>query len=309
MQTENKIGRPVRVASISFEAKSLQEISEIIDREGSKGVDIIALPEMWKGTNSEPETLDGVVVSTMAQLAKKHSMYIVCPILRKGNGFKLVNSSVLLDRQGNIVFVYDKVYPYWEELKTNPPVEIGEVASVYEADFGKIGLVICFDANFPEVWKRLADQGAELIIWSSAWSGGSVIEAHAICNNYYIVTSTWVGDCTVFDITGNELLYEKSEGVNVSRITLNLDRGIYHENYNIEKRDRLLKAYAGSILQELQMNREQWFVLKSSKPGISARELARSYGMEELRDYRNRSRFEIDKMRGCEFSQKPNEHS
>jgi predicted amidohydrolase len=302
MQTDNKIGRPVSVVSISFEARSLQEISEIIDREGSEGADIIVLPEMWKGTTSEPETLDGVVVSAMAQLAKKHSMYIVCPILRRGNGFKLVNSSVLLDRQGNIVFIYDKVYPYWEELKTNPPVEIGEVASVYEADFGKIGLVICFDANFPEVWKCLADHGAELVIWSSAWSGASAIKAHAINNNYYIVTSTWVGDCTVFDITGNELLYEKSEGVNVSRITLDLDRGIYHDNYNIEKRDRLLKAYDGSIFQELRMNREEWFVLKSSKPGISAREVARSYDMEELRDYRDRSRFEIDKMRGWKFS-------
>ena len=46
------------------------------------------------------------------------------------------------------------------------------------------------------------------------------------------------------------------------------------------------------------MEREKWFVLKAKKPGVSARELARQYGLEELRDYIERSRQEIDQMRG-----------
>ena len=65
--------------------------------------------------------------------------------------------------------------------------------------------------------------------------------AHAINHHYYIVTATLLSDCLVYDITGRLLRDERSKGVNVSRITLDLDRGIYHQNFNIDKRDRLLR--------------------------------------------------------------------
>jgi hypothetical protein len=84
---------------------------------------------------------------------------------------------------------------------------------------------------------------------------------------------------------------------NVSRITLNLDRGIYHENFNLAGRDRLLADHAGEVEVERVLPREQWFILRASKPGISARQLARQYGLEELRDYVDRSRRQIDEMR------------
>lgn len=303
MQSD-KPGRPVRITSISFNNRSLEEISDIVDKEGKRGTDIIALPETWRGSESAPETLEGITVTTMAQLAKRHNTYIVCPIYRKDDRIKRINSAVLLDRQGKTVCVYDKVFPYWEEFNMNPPVEPGYDAPVYHADFGCIGMAICFDANFPEVWKRLADQGAELVIWPSAYSAGTALQAHALNNHFYIVTSTWKGDCSVFDITGKEILYKKSMGINVSRITLDLDRGIYHENFNLEKRDRLLKDYKGSLEQEMHMEREEWFVLRASRPGISARETAQKYGMEELKDYQNRSRREIDRMRGWSFADK-----
>lgn len=303
MQSD-KPGRPVRITSISFNNRSLEEISDIVDKEGKRGTDIIALPETWRGSESAPETLEGITVTTMAQLAKRHNTYIVCPIYRKDDRIERINSAVLLDRHGKTVGVYDKVFPYWEEFDLDPPCEIGTEALVYKTDFGCIGMAICFDANFPEVWKRLADQGAELVIWTSAYSAGTALQAHALNNHFYIVTSTLKGDCIVCDITGKEILYEKSAGINVSRITLDLDRGIYHENFNLEKRDRMLKDYKGSLEQEMHMEREEWFVLRASRPGISARETAQKYGMEELKDYQNRSRREIDRMRGWSFADK-----
>lgn len=302
----HKTGRPVRITSISYYSgcMSLGEISAVVEKEGEKGVDLIILPEACPGLDMEPEPLDGITISTIARLAKKHNTYIICPIYRKDDNIKRINSAVLLDRQGETVCIYDKVYPYWGEFELDPPVEIGSEAPVYDADFGRIGMATCFDANFPEVWKRLADQGAEIVAWPSAYSAGTTLQAHAINNNFYIVTSTLWGDCSVFDINGKEILYEKSEVNNISHITLDLDRGIYHENFNMEKRDKLLKDYAGSIEQELHMEREQWFILKSTREGVKTRELAKSYGMEELRDYKNRSRLEIDRMRGWKFVKK-----
>ena len=102
-----------------------------------------------------------------------------------------------------------------------------------------------------------------------------------------------------------QLLYEKAAEFNVSRIALDLDRGIYHSNFNLDKRDRLLAEHGDAVEQELWMERESWFVLRARRPGVSARQLARAYGLEELRDYIDRSRREIDAMRGFTFAAGP----
>ena len=298
-----QIGRPVRIVSLSFPAdRARQEIAQIVDLEAAKGCDVVALPETWLGQSEhEPEPLDGPTVTAMASLAKKHRTYIVCPIDRT-DGDRRLNSSVLIDREGGVIGLYDKVYPYWSEFDVQPPVQVGQDAPVFETDFGRLGLAICFDANFPEVWQRVGEQGAELVIWSSAYSAGTTLQAHALMNHYYIVTSTHTSDCIVYDITGEEVLYEKSADLNITHITLDLDRGIYHQNFNIEKRDRLLDEHDADVAQDKWLDREQWFVLRARHPGVSARALAREYGLEELRDYVDRSRREIDRMRGWVFA-------
>jgi hypothetical protein len=236
----------------------------------------------------------------MAALASKHRTYISVPIDRRDQHRRL-NTIVLLDRAGHVACVYDKLFPYWSEYTVNPPVSPGDATAVYEAEFGRIGFATCFDANFPEVWKRLSEQKAEVVIWPSAYSAGSSLQAHAINHHYYIVTTSATPDCIAYDITGERLLYESAKNVNVSRINLDLDRGIYHQNFNLEKRDRLLKEHGQDVIQEKWMGLEQWFVLKAKRPGVSARALARQYGLEELRHYIERSRVAIDKLRGWEF--------
>jgi hypothetical protein len=143
------------------------------------------------------------------------------------------------------------------------------------------------------------------VLWPSAYSAGTSLQAHALNHHYYTVTSTWTRDCIVYDITGEEILYQKSQDINVARITLDLDRRIYHENFNVAKRDRLLKEHGDAIEQDRWLKREQWFVLRARRPGVSARALAKQYGLEELRDYIDRSRREIDGTRGWEFWRKP----
>jgi predicted amidohydrolase len=299
------IGRPVCIASISFpNGRTLQEIAGIVDQEAAKGCDIVALPETWLGqSDHQPEPLDGPTVTAMAELARRHQTYVVCPIDRVEDGRRL-NSSVLIDPRGGVAGVYDKVYPYWSEFDVTPAVQPGNEAPVFDTELGKLGLAICFDTNFPSVWQRLADQGAELVIWSSAYSAGTSLQAHALMNHFYIVTSTQTCDCLVYDITGEDMLYERTDGLNVTRVTLDLDRGIYHQNFNIEKRDLLLAEHADEVVQEKWLELEQWFVLRAKRPGIRARALAGEYGLEELRDYIDRSHREIDRMRGWSFADK-----
>ena len=299
-----EIGRPVRIVSISFACgKSREEIASVVDAEAGKGADLIALPEAWLGQEGPPETLDGPTITVMSELAAKHRTHIVCPMDRQ-DGDRRLNSAVLLNRQGAIAGVYDKVFPYWSEFDIQPPVVPGQDAPVFETDFGRLGLATCFDVNFPEVWQRLADQGAELVVWPSAYSAGTSLQAHAINHHFYIVTATGRADCLVFDITGEQLLYEKSHDINVTRVVLDLDRGIYHTNFNVPRRDKLLDEHADDVEMEKLLDLESWFVLRVKRPGVSARALAREYGLEELRDYLTRSRREIDEMRGWRFADK-----
>ena len=297
-QTE-ETGRPVHILSIGFPAGSLSldEVVRLIDREAGEGTDLIILPETLQGQYThQTQGLDGDVVATLSEIAKEKKAYIVCPIDRQDGTLRL-NSAVLIDRNGIVAGVYDKVYPYWSEFDLDPPVEAGSEVPVFETDFGRLGIAICFDVNFPEVWRQLAGGGAELVVWPSAYSAGTSLQAHAINHHYYIVTSSYKPDCIVYDITGEEILYERGTDVNVSRITLDLDRGIYHQNFNMDKQKKLLQDHGDDVEQEKWMDREQWFVLRAKRPGVSARDLAKSYGMEELRDYIDRSRHEIDRMR------------
>lgn len=290
-------GHAVRVVSLCFPNKGLDEIVKVVDAEGSKGSDIIVLPETWRG-QSHPETLEGETITALSRLALRHHTYILSPIDRT-DGKQRLNSAVLIDRQGKVVFVYDKIYPYWGEFDLSPAVTPGTNTSlVVDTDFGRIGIATCYDANFPEVWQELRDQGARIVFWPSAYSAGSQLQAYALLHHYYIVTSTQSRDCQVYDITGQRILDLNSGDITVARVTLDPDRGIYHENFNMDKLHQLLKDHGDEIEKEISMPREQWFVLRSRKPDVSARSLAREYGLELLTDYQDRSRKQINQKRG-----------
>lgn len=299
------LGRPARIVSIGFEGGkgiALERIAKHVDEEAARGADLIALPELCRGLDSSSEEpLNGPTVTAIAALAAKHRTYIAVPIDRRDQQ-KRLNTVVLLDRAGHVACLYDKLFPYWSEYTVHPPVSPGKAAEVFQADFGRIGFATCFDANFPEVWKRLAEQNAEVVIWPSAYSAGISLQAHAINHHYYIVSSSATPDCLVYDITGERLLYESSKEMNISRVTLDLDRGIYHQNFNLGKLEKLLKERSQDVAQEKWMGMEQWFVLKAKRPGVSARAVAQQYGLEELRHYIARSRAAIDQMRGWEFA-------
>jgi len=301
------IGRPVRIISIGKCHLKPKEMAKLVDREASTGADMIVLPEMWPKSR-EPVTLDGAPITALAVVAKKHHTYIVSPILRK-DGDTAYNSSVVLDRQGQVVGVYDKLFP----VLADPPevkdrgeqVRPGADGYVFETDFGRIGMAVCFDAQFPEVWHRLAHNGAQLVLFSGIASGGKSLGAYAMLHHYYVVCCTNSGECQVYDITGDKLLHERK---GISRITLDMDRRIFHTNdfYNKwpvvgEKLKRLLKENPGVVIDK-KMPREEWYVLKATQPGVDVPALARKYDMQILQTYLRKQREQGAAKRGFAFT-------
>jgi beta-ureidopropionase len=293
-----RAGRPVRVTSIGFmPGLKVRELVRLVEAEAQKRTDIIVLPEACMGNRLD--ALDGPLVKAVSAVARKYKVYVVCPIYRK-DGPRVFNSAVLLERDGRIAMIYDKVYPFWGEMAPMGPlaVAVASEVPVYQADFGRIGILTCFDVNFPQLWQILADKGAELVLWDSAYSAGRCLQAHAINHNYYIASATWARDCQVYDITGERLQYSSRGDVNMHTVTLDLDRCIFHYDFHFEKRDKLLAEHKDEVELEQDCRLESWFVLRAKQPGVSAKALARQYGMEELPHYKVRSRKEIDALRG-----------
>ena len=143
------------------------------------------------------------------------------------------------------------------------------------------------------------------MIWPSAYSAGRTLQARAIDFSYYVMSATWVPDCLVFDIDGEQLAYEKgnSGDFNVTRFVFDLDRCIFHQDLNRPARiAKLLKERGDDVVEEKWLPMEGCFVLKAKRPGVSARAVARQYGLIERRPYLKRSRSEVDKARGWQFS-------
>lgn len=309
--TPAKTNRLVRAASIGFSiTPTLAEMADRVDREAARGTDIVILPEHCRGFNERSqetmEPLDGPTITAMAQLARKHRTYIVCPIDRKDGDLRL-NSAVLLDRRGQVACIYDKVYPvYQQECLSQPPVQPGQSACVYQADFGRVGIAICFDANWTSLWKKLWNLRADLVVFPSWYSGGRSLQAQATEYNYYVVSATRVPDCLVYDIDGELLVHDHEndgKGMNVTHVELDLDRCLFTTDINKpEKVDALLQAHGADIEREKSLEMEGWFVLRAKRPGVSAKELAKQYGLVDRHQYHNWSQCEIDKCRGWEFS-------
>ena len=191
----------IRVTSLSFFKKNNEQVWDAVHLAGQMESDLVCLPETWAGTDVI-ETLDSPEVQKLCELAARYKTYIVSGMYRKTESIPRINSAILINRSGKIQGIYDKVYPYWEEFIYTPPVSIGKEPMVFDVDFGKLGIAICFDANIPSLWQKMAELGAQVVVWPSAYSGGASLQAHAINHHFYVITSTWKYDCTVFDITG-----------------------------------------------------------------------------------------------------------
>lgn len=197
----------IDLKSLISDATSESRVKQILQRMqvvAGMHPDVICLPElfstMWvqkKKTLSEiaeDEITPGPVTSRIAAFAKQNDCYVVCPLYtRKGDHF--YNSSLLIDRKGAIAGVYNKIYPVKSEILPSRNSKVGITPGaldqpVIETDFGKVGMQICYDANWSQGWDNLKNKGADIVFFSSAFPGGRMLNYQAFKNNCYIVTST-----------------------------------------------------------------------------------------------------------------------
>jgi hypothetical protein len=273
----------------------LKRAKERIEKVGSDKPDIILLSEMFANfpcrcTYSEirksAQTIDGPITEEFSSLARKFHSYIAFGLLRQ-YGKSFYNSLVLLDRKGKPVWIYDKVTPMIDEIK-KCHITPGKKPVVYKSDFGRIGGVICFDINFLELAEIYFRQETELILFSSAFPGGRLLDIWAIRYGFNIMGSTWLNNNRIIDCTG-ATVGRTSDILPCTTTVLNLNRRVVHMDYNISKIENMLNRYKGDVIVE-DLRDEATCVITSLKNGLEVSDLIREFKITTLSDYFDKSR-------------------
>ena len=145
------------------------------------------------------------ILKLLSSLAAKHKMYTAASvwIIDEDDGRKY-NRGVLYDRQGKLCGEYDKIHPYSPEV-TDYNVSPGAKTDIFETDFGKVGMIICYDSWFTDITALLALKGAEVILFPVAGYYRSIIPARAADNGVRFVISVLEDSYGIFDTAGRDV--------------------------------------------------------------------------------------------------------
>lgn len=258
--------------------------------------DLIVLPEVSDRPNSM--TLEekkayyrergNTILHRLSAFAKDNSLFILYnAILENGDG-DYNNASVLIDREGKVIYRYNKNFPVIFEME-DYGVKPGVSASVVECELGRVGAVICFDMNFEELRREYARLKPSLILFSSNYHGGLVRNFFAYDTRSYLVASIGTGSPgEIIDPLGNSVSATTSY-VKYTVETVNLDYAVCHLDENRAK----FKAAKEKYGDKIKIKTPSYLgpaLITSECDEFSAMDIVREFGMELIDDYFDRSR-------------------
>ena len=176
---------------LSLRREYMEDVFRLVEEAAKKGADLIVTTEavnfsghftkvkaIYSDLYQEMEENEKSDVdipqdeeSRFAEIAKNYNVMILAGLVRKENG-KLYNSTVFWGRDGKVIDVYHKIHLAGDESKVFVP---GEKLHVVDTEFGRIGMAICWDMQFPEMARGLARKGCDLIVcptWGWEWIYG-----------------------------------------------------------------------------------------------------------------------------------------
>lgn len=189
--------------------------------------DIVVLTETFYSRNIRSKnpaetflSLESPQVQRIKDKAKEHGIYIAASIRERDSKGILYNSCFVADRSGNIVANYHKTHLTRGEIANG--LKPGEEAVVFEADFGKVGIAICWDIFFSEYVRTLAKKGAEIIINPTAGFAEDMHTMRAKDNGVYIVAAgAYRNTCAVINPAGVILSNGIVTGAAIAEVDLN----------------------------------------------------------------------------------------
>ena len=191
---------------ISDEGKNanLRRAAELLDQVST--VDLILLPEIWNvgyfafdAYRDESESLEGPTVAMLKDKALAKGCFVFGGSIVERVEGAYYNTSVLIDRQGNLVGHYRKIHLYGHQSDEAKLLARGDTVTVVDTELGKIGLSTCYDLRFPELYRQMAAMGAELFLVASAWpfprleAWQMLNRVRALENQVFVISSNCTG--------------------------------------------------------------------------------------------------------------------
>ena len=230
-----------------------EQVFGLLEDSASGHADVAALPEVWPRQGSATqireaaEPVPGPRTDRLAEAAARHRMWVHGGSVLERDGERVFNTSVLFDREGALVASYRKIHLFDADPPGGVPSRESSVFSAgdrvvtAETEFGRVGLSICYDVRFPELYRTLAVQGATIMFVPAAFRyetgvdhWATLLRARAIEDQAFVVAAaqwgTWgppgrerrnFGHSLVADPWGR-LVAEAPDGVGVTFADLDL---------------------------------------------------------------------------------------
>jgi predicted amidohydrolase len=150
---------------------------------------------------------DAAARDAIAAMARRHNCYIVIGgvFLDDPATGGCSNAAVVIDRQGQKAGRYVKVHPVLDSASPQGQVVLeggvtpGTKYNTLDLDFGRVGVQICYDVEYPEGWRRLAEQGAELVLFPTQSPQLTRPSMYAATHEYWVVSSTFRNNASFFE--------------------------------------------------------------------------------------------------------------
>ncbi len=203
----------VQMTATEDRARNLRRAAHWVRAAAAEGADLVALPENFSYLRSEGEApryrdaLDGELVAWLRDLAREVRCYLLAgSIPERASRHRVHNTSLLLGPTGAVLAVYRKLHlfdvsiPGRVEFRESRTVAPGNRIGLVRTPLGVLGLTVCYDLRFPELYRQLALRGAEVIFVPSAftaYTGRShwlpLLQARAIECQAWVVAPAQVG--------------------------------------------------------------------------------------------------------------------
>jgi deaminated glutathione amidase len=205
----------VQLTSRADKAANLEAAERLVERAAANRADVVVLPEKWNGIGGV-ETLEAIAeplaggesVEAMAGWARRHGVTLVGGSIteRREGREKLSNTSLVFDREGELVAVYRKIHLFDVEVgghvyRESEAEEPGDEAVVAPHGGWPIGLSVCYDVRFPELYRVLALEGARLVTVPAHFTLHTgkdhwelLLRARAVENQLYVAAAAQWGE-------------------------------------------------------------------------------------------------------------------
>jgi predicted amidohydrolase len=219
--------RTVRLATIHYKPTgkspraNCEEFAPLVAEAANQRADLVVLGETvpYVSVNKKPhetaEAIPGPTTDYFGKLAAMHHLHIVLSLYERDSHL-VYNTAVLIGPDGGLIGKYRKVCLPHGEVEDG--VAPGSDYPVFDTEFGKVGLMVCYDGFFPEVARELSNRGAEVIAWPVWGCNPRLATARACENHVYVVSSTFMQPkdgwmiSAVFDQTGKPIAVAEEWG-------------------------------------------------------------------------------------------------